>query len=283
MLGPMGRRRRRRTRDLWERMTGHELMLRAAGIAFYSELALIPLLLLGTSLIGYLLGSSDQALHEVMRLMRRAVPPGSSRAVEDFLRTLVHSRHVTGLLGIGSLLWIAMGVFEVIASSLTALTGGQETRSYLRRKLIALVLMGSIGFLVLAALLASWALAAWPRIEELIGVRIVLPTFLGDPGFAHYATSGLLALFLALVYRVAPVRTIRWPAILTAAAAAGLLWHVARLAFNYYLAHLARYNLVYGILGGVVGLLLWIFYSSLILLLGGVLADLLDGGRHADK
>ncbi|HTU00569.1 MAG TPA: YhjD/YihY/BrkB family envelope integrity protein, partial [Candidatus Sulfotelmatobacter sp.] len=85
--------------------------------------------------------------------------------------------------------------------------------------------------------------------------------------------------FLALVYRVAPVRTIRWPAILAAAAIGGALWHVARLAFNYYLAHLARYNLVYGFLGGFVGLLLWIFYTSVILLVGGVLADLFDGGR----
>jgi len=187
---------------------------------------------------------------------------------------------VTGMLGVGFLLWVGMGVFEAIASSLTALSGGRETRSYLRRKLVALVMMGTAGFLFVAALMSGWILAAWPEIEAVIGVRIVLPPFLVHPGFPRYVSSILMALLLTIVYHIAPVRAIRWPWAFTGATVAAVLWHEARVLFNLYLTHYARYNLFYGILGGFIGLVLWVFYTAVILLFGGLLADVLDrGGR----
>ncbi|HOD74239.1 MAG TPA: YhjD/YihY/BrkB family envelope integrity protein, partial [Candidatus Bipolaricaulis anaerobius] len=53
---------------------------------------------------------------------------------------------------------------------------------------------------------------------------------------------------------------------------------LVRLAFNWYMANLSRYHLVYGILGGFAGLVLWIYYTAIIVLLGIVFADLLGGG-----
>ncbi len=255
-------------------------MMMAAAIAFYWLLAFIPLLLLGTSAIGYVLGSSDRAVDEVMIAARRVIPRATGRDVEEFLRTLIQSRHVTGVLGIGFLIWVSMGLFEIIATSLTALTGARETRSYFRRKLVAFVLMCTVGFLFLITLMGAWILAAWPGIEELAGVRLTLPAFLKDPNFPRYFTSILMGILLSIVYRVAPVRDIRWPAAMAGATIAALLWHQAKVLFNWYLTHYARHSLLYGILGGFIGLVLWIFYTAIILLLGGLLADVLDRGGH---
>src|SRR5574341_313194 len=218
-----------------------------------------------------------------MAAARRAIPRATGRDVEQFLRALIQSRHVTGVLGIGFLLWVSMGVFEIIGASLTALTGGRETRSYLRRKLVALVLMCTVGFLFLIALMGGWVLAAWPSIEELVGVRLTLPTFLTDPGFPRYFTSVLMGMLLTIIYLVAPVRNIRWPAAVAGATLAALLWHQAKVFFNWFLTHYARYSLFYGILGGFIGLVLWIFYTAIILLLGGLLADVLDRGGRPPK
>jgi membrane protein len=260
----------------------HDLMMMAAAIAFYWLLALIPLLLLGTSAVGYLLGSSDRAVDVVMGAARRLIPRATARDVEVFLRSLIQSRHITGVLGIGFLLWVSMGVFEMIASSLTTLTGGKETRSYLRRKLIALVLMCTVGFLFFVTLLGGWVLTAWPNVEDLLGVRLALPRFLTDPGFRRYFTSILMGVLLAVVYRVAPLRDIGWPAAMTGAAIAAILWHQAKVVFNWYITHYARHSILYGILGGSIGLVLWIFYTAIILLFGGLIADVLDrGGRPA--
>jgi len=274
----MAGRLRRFGRGFWRRVTGHELMLRAAAIAFYAVLGSIPLLLLGVSVLGYFLGSSQQAVNEVMGVARRAIPRATGPEVEAFIRSLIESRHITGVLGIGSLLWIAMGVFDILTFSLTALTGGRDGRSYVRRKLVALLVMGVFGFLFVLSLMASWTFGAWDEIQELLGVRVTLPAFLAHPDLPRYVTSGYMVLLLALVYRVAPVRTIRWRAILGGALTAGVLWHLVRLAFNWYLMNLSRYNLVYGILAGFAGMILWIFYTAIVILLGIVFADLFDGG-----
>jgi membrane protein len=218
-----------------------------------------------------------------MRAGHRLIPRANAQEIEEFLRPLIQSRHVTGLLGIGFLLWVGMGVFEAIATSLTALTGGGETRSYLRRKLVALVMMGTAGFLFVAALIGGWILAAWPEIETVIGVRIALPPFLIHENFSRYFSSLLLMVLLTIVYRVAPLRTIRWPWAITGAAVAAISWHEVRVLFNLYLTHHARYNLFYGILGGFIGLVLWVFYTAVILLIGGMLADVLDRGGRAER
>jgi membrane protein len=274
---------RRVAGEIVQRLWEQDLMMMAAAIAFYWLLAVIPLLLLGTSAIGYLLGSSDRAVDEVMTAARRVIPRGTGPDVEEFLRTLIETRHVTGGLGIGFILWAAMGVFDIIGASLTTLTGGRETRTYLRRKLVALVLMSTAGLLFLIALTGGWVLAAWPNIEELLGVRVALPGFLTDPNFPRYFTSVLMGILLTIIYCVAPARDIRWPAALAGAAVAAFLWHQAKVVFNWYLIHYARYSLFYGILGGFIGLVLWIFYTAIILLLGGLLADVLDRGGRAPK
>ncbi len=269
--------------EIVRRLRQHDLMMMAAAIAFYWLLAVIPLLLLGTSAIGYLLGSSDRAVDEVMAAARRLIPRATGPDVDAFLRTLIQSRHVTGGLGLGFLLWVATGVFDIIATSLTVLTGGGEPRSFLRRKLVALVLMCTAGFLLLLTLMGGWVLAAWPNIEDLVGVRLALPAFLTDPSFPRYFTSVLMGILLTIVYRVAPVRDIRWPAAVTGAIVAAVLWHQVKVAFNWYLTHYARYSLLYGILGGFIGLVLWIFYTAIILLFGGMLADILDRGGRPQK
>lgn len=258
-------------------------MMMAAAIAFYWLLALIPLLLLGTSAVGYFLGSSDRAVDEVLRGTRRMMPRATGREVEEFLRTIIQSRRITGVLGIGFLLWVSMGVFEIIITSLTALTGIRETRSYLRRKLMAFLLMCTVGLFLLVALMGGWVLEAWPNIQILLGIHFILPAFLVDPDFPRLFTTILMGILLTVVYCVAPVRDIRWPAAVAGATVAAFLWHQAKVVFNWYLTHYARYNLFYGILGNFIGLVLWIFYTAILLLLGGVLADVLDQGGRSNR
>lgn len=274
---------RRVVEDFAARLRHYDVMTMAAGIAFYWLLAIIPLLLLAISIVGYVVGSSERGVDEVMTMARRLTPAATGRDVEEFLRSIVASRVVTGILGVGSLLWVGMGVFEAIASCLTTLSGERETRSYLRRKLVGLVMLGTAGFLFVGALVCGWVLAAWPEIEVFLGVRIVLPPFITAPSFPRYFTSGLLACLLAIVYRVAPVRAVGWPWAITGAGVAAVLWFQARVLFNAYLLNYARYNLFYGILGGFIGLVLWVFYTAIILLVGGMLADVLDRADRAAR
>ncbi|HEX9899256.1 MAG TPA: YhjD/YihY/BrkB family envelope integrity protein, partial [Candidatus Methylomirabilis sp.] len=79
------------------------------------------------------------------------------------------------------------------------------------------------------------------------------------------------------------VRDIRWPAAMAGATIAAILWHQVKVLFNWYLTHYARHSLFYGILGGFIGLVLWLFYTAIILLFGGLLSDVLDRGGRPPK
>ncbi len=265
------------------RLKEHDFMMMAAAIAFFWLLSLIPLLLLGSSAVGYFLGSSDEAADAVLTAARRLIPQATGPEVEQFLGTVIKSRHVAGLLGIGFLLWLALEAFDVIISSLTTLTGERESRSFLRRKFIALVLVCTAGFLLVGALMGSWVLAAWPNIQELLGVEVILPAFLAAPGFPRDVATALMAILLTIVYLIAPVRHICWPAAVAGASIATVCWYGARRLLNWFVRHYLSTSLLFGILSGVIVLILWIFCTAIILLFGGMLADIIDRSWSSQK
>ncbi len=259
----------RRAADL---LKAHDLFMMGAGIAFFFTLALIPLLLLGTSALGFALGSPQRATAQIFPAIRRIAPGATTGQLETFVRSLVEGRALAGWLGLLSLLWVSSGAYEAIASALTTLSGLRETRSFLRRKMLAAGLMVGTGTLFLASLiLASLATAirgfGSRTLEYLPGVFAVAP------GMIFLVASPLLvtATFL-LLYRWATPQPIAWGPAIVGASLGGALWYVAKRAFGWYLVKVAQNHLLYGILGSFIGLLLWIYYTSLIFLLGAVVA-----------
>ena len=84
-------------------------------------------------------------------------------------------------------------------------------------------------------------------------------------------------------YLIAPVRQIRWPAAVAGASIATACWYGARRFLNWFVRHYLSTSLLFGFLGGVIVLILWIFYTAIILLLGGMLADIFDRNRSPQK
>ena len=82
----------------------------------------------------------------------------------------------------------------------------------------------------------------------------------------------LVAAIFLILYRWAPPQPLAWGPAIVGAGLGGTLWHLAKRAFEWYLLRFARHDLVYGILGSFIGLLLWVYYTSLIFLLGAVVA-----------
>ncbi len=269
--------------EIVRRLREHNFMMMAAAIAFFWLLTLIPLLLLGSSAVGYFLGSSDEAVDAVMAAAQRLIPQATGTEVEKSLGDLIKSRHITGVLGIAILLWLAIEAFDVIINSLTTLTGEPESRSFLRRKLIALVLVCTAGFLLLVAVMGGWMLAAWPNIQDLLGFEIVLPAFLTAPGFPRVVATALMAILLTIVYHVAPVREIGWPAAMTGASVAAACWVGAKLVINWFVRSYTHVSFLFGILSGAIVLILWVFCTAILLLFGGILADVLDQSWHTQK
>ena len=261
--------------ELWWCLHRRNLSMMAAAISFYGLLALIPFILIGSAVLGSFAGSSQAAGHAIGEGIRRVLPRMTGAQVEAALESLIQGRRVAVGLGLISLLWVASGAFDMVASALTDLCGVEESRSYLRRKATALILMltSAIGFLL------SLAVASLATVIEALGNRLleVVPTAISlPPGILlRLLPATLVGCTFLLMYHFAPARPIPLGAALPGAAIAGVLWHVARHLFNWYLLTYARYDPVFGILGSAIALLLWLFYSALIFLLGGAIAEAL--------
>jgi membrane protein len=260
-------------REVWHRLVRQDVLFLAGAVAFYFLLALVPLLLLGTSLAAYLLGPTSPAADRILEATRMIFPRATGNDIEGALRALQVHRGVAGGLGLLSLLWVASGVFDAVSSALAQLLGWIETRSFLRRKLLGLATVLASGFLFLLAVPLGAILTAVQAFgETLLGrlgdfpLRQALPV-------AQYLPALLVGATFGLLYRFAPPRPMRLRTCLLGGALGGLLWHAAKRTFNWYLLNVARYNVVYGLVGSFIALLLWIYYTAVILLVVGLLVE----------
>ncbi len=171
------------------------------------------------------------------------------------------------LLGLSVALWSANNGVKAIFEALNVAYAQNETRSFLRLNLISFVFtfgglfFGIVLITVLGAippLLASLGLAGWS--EALINI-------------ARWPLMAVIvALAVSVLYRFGPDREYaKWRWLSFGAVFSALVWIIASAAFTFYLTNIADYNATYGTLGAVVGLMMWIWISLIILILGAEL------------
>ncbi len=255
--------------------------LMAAAIAFYGLLSLIPLLLLSLAALGFFLGSSEETVGRILEVAYEFLPPEGLETVEEALTSLIEKRTLAGGLGLLTLLWVGHGAFDAIEQAINVIYEVRETRGFLRRKLTSLFLMGLTGVLLLSTLvLVSLATAL-----RALGGRLVafLPPFLGERAsqFSLMTWNLLLSLIpmvlivtmFTLIYLIAPTRKIWVSSALIGGVVAGVLWQLTKVVYGWYILNYAGYDRIYGPLGAFIGLILWIYYSAVILLLGAEVAE----------
>jgi membrane protein len=178
-----------------------------------------------------------------------------------------------GILGLIGLLWSGTGFFTVLARNVNRAWPEAEPRDFLESRLVAFGMVGILaGFLILS-LLSTAVVNLLPRLQVPLwgGVSIYetpLWTILSNliPWLFAFLT------FLGLYLRVPNVE-VGWGGPLWGALATALAWEVAASAFTWFLSSgLASYQLVYGSLGTVVALMVWIYVGSSIILFGAHLS-----------
>ena len=250
----------------WAESKDDNVPLLAAGAAFYVFLALFPALIAAVTVYGLVadpaqvesqIGSVASGLpaeaRTILTEQLSSIAEGSSRSLSFGL--------AASLLGA---IWAASGGMANMMKAINLAYDEEETRGFLKLRAVALALtLGGVLFLAVA-----------------VGLVAVLPVVLdalGLEGVARYVVGaarwvGLLALVLvalAVIYRYAPDRDnpkFRWTSV--GAAIATVLWIVGSVGFSLYVSNFGSYGKTYGALAGVVVLLLWLFLTSYIILLG---------------
>jgi membrane protein len=258
----------RETLDLY---TKHGCAIRAAGVAYHLLLSIFPLLLFLIFLSSQIFVAYD--VRKPLSDYLNATFPGIASEVMRIVNETLQARGSFGWIGGLLLVWSASSVFFSVFETMNVIWGASN-RSLLRRRAAAIASVIVICLLFIASVWLS-ALTVWPLPSGGSALRYWIQ-FIIDPG--------LIIIFLWLIFRILPNRTINPRAALAGAALSGILWRMARSAFAWFLnSDLANYGLLYGSVASVVILMLWAYFSGAILYLGATFGSVLESRYWSEK
>lgn len=261
----------------------HGATTHSAALAYVCLFALAPVLILVIATAGWAYGA-EAARGEVQRELARFLGADGAKMVQDIVAASSRPRtgRLAALIGAATLLLTSTGALMQLQETLNTVwevtpKPGFFLRHLLLKRLLCFGLILAVGFLVLSSIAASTALTALQRLLE-SRFEIGLSTALG---WADVALSFLLmTALIALLYKVLPDVRISWKEVALGSAVTAVLFLLGRYALGFYLARTGM-TTTYGAAGSLVLILVWIYYSSLIFLLGAEFTRVYSR-RHRD-
>ncbi|MGZ8348131.1 MAG: YihY/virulence factor BrkB family protein [Allosphingosinicella sp.] len=259
----------------WKDAGEDNLSLISAGVAFYAFLAFVPLL--SAFVLSYGLLAEPTSVVRHMGTLTSLMPADAAGMIGEQLRGMTEADNGrTGfalLLAIGIALYGASKGAGAVVTALNVVYAVEETRSFIRRTLIALVMTSGAVVVLFFAILA---ISALNFLEDLLpGLGGASRMLLQAAFFLLAATA--VVLLLALIYRFAPNRPeAEWKWITPGSALAALVWLAGTFGFGLYVANFGDYNATYGSLGAVIVFLTWLYLTAYIVLFGAELNSIIE-------
>jgi membrane protein len=254
----------------------------AAGLAYYTMFSLFPLLLALIAAGSFFL-ERELVQEQVVRSVT-GIMPVSEELILRNVEQVLERRGTVGLAGLVGLLWSGTGVFTVLVNHINRAWRNAEARGFVEQRLLGLGigLVGVVAALLSLSLLSTLVLNVLPRLELALGGEVHIL----DSPLWTLVTTGLPALIMFLImvnlYRWVPNTDVKWSEAGCGAAFVALAWEAAKRGFAWYVrSDLVHYRLVYGSLGAVVALLLWIYLTSWLILFGAHLSAAIARSRRS--
>jgi membrane protein len=245
-----------------------EALSRGAAIAFYTATSIAPLLLIVAAIAGLVFGR-EAALgaisDQLAGLMGRQTAELLETAVANASRP--SSGVVATLLGIAALIATASGAFGEMQSALNhfwkAKPKGGTVSRLIRARAASLGLVATLGFLLVVSLAVSAGLTAFgERLNAMLPFGAALMSAVNA-----LISFALISVLFAAIYKVLPDRQLEWRDVLIGAAVTALLFVSGKSLIGWYIGSSAVAS-TYGAAGALIVLLLWVYYSAQIFLLG---------------
>jgi membrane protein len=258
-------------RDALQHFGGADAAEAAASITFYGFFSLFPLLL---ALIvgGSFVLESEQVQGQVLDAVAEVFPV-AERLIERNIQAVLGRRGTVGFVALISLVWSATGALTVLARNISRAWPGAEPRGFIGDRLTALGMVSGLAVLLVISSISNTVLNVLARFSVPIGSGLSMDEM---PLWATTLSMvPRLFVFLALLglYRWVPNTTVKWSEAFWGALVATPAGEIATNGFSWYLSSgIVRYELVYGSLGTIVALMLWIYIGVLIALFGAHLA-----------
>ncbi|MDO9708347.1 YihY/virulence factor BrkB family protein [Paracraurococcus lichenis] len=245
------------------------VMTEAAGITFYTLLALFPALAALISIYG--LFADPATINEHLQAVADVIPSGGMQIIDEQVRRITSKGSGTlgfgAVLGLATSLWSANQAMKAFVDSLNIVYGEKEKRSFFKRLAVTMAFtVAGILFIVLAMV----GVVAIPVVLNFVGLGGTLDSVLRLARWPVLLIA--VGFFLACLYRYGPSRErAQWRWVSWGSAFASLAWVAFSLGFSWYVTHFGSYNETYGSLGAVIGFMTWIWLSSTVVLAGAEL------------
>ncbi|MFJ8071316.1 YihY/virulence factor BrkB family protein [Peribacillus sp. NPDC096447] len=251
----------------------------AAEQAYYYLLALFPLLILLLSLLPYLNIDIQTALDTIKTFM----PAETMEVIEKNIINILSERN-GGLLTFGFLgtIWSASNGMNAFIHSMNIAYDVEETRNFIKARFISIVLT----LCLVVAFIVMLGLPVFGKvILDLLQQVIPIPeeTQILFSLLRWVIAVVVISLVLAFLYRFAPNKSFPIKHVIPGAVTATVLWLAISLGFSFYVSNFANYSSTYGSLGGVIILMLWLYLSGLIFVIGGEINAILHRQNSIPK
>lgn len=244
-----------------------DCMRLGAALAYYSIFSIAPLIMIAIGIVGAIYGQ-EAASGEVSKQLSSVVGPQVAHSVEQLVQSAgQHSKG--GILTGGFILLVgASGVFAQLKNALNTIwevkpKSGLGIWGFVRARLVTFGVVLVIGFMMLASLVLTTAIAALKGyIDQVFGI----PPFVSQL-FAFVVPLAVEVLLFAMMFKMLPDAKILWKNVWVGAAVTAVLFEVGKGLLSWYLSQSSTTS-SFGAAGSLVLLLLWIYYTSLILFFG---------------
>lgn len=264
---------------LYKKINDDDILGNAAQVAFYFTFALFPLLLFLISLFGIILNSTDDLRGELFVYLRQIMPGSAFTLIETTLQEVAENTSGSKLtIGILITLWSASAGIDNLRGALNEVYNLKENRSWFKTKLLAVLLTLGIGVLIFVAIVSVF-----------YGTHLLDYLLPIDSPYLLMPLRWLIVLValimtFALLYNFAPNHdAIDWKWITPGALVGIVLWLLLSGIFRVYLNYFDSYAKTYGSLGAVIILLLWLYLTALVILIGGAINAIFDEESGVEK
>jgi membrane protein len=252
-----------------------------AALAFYCAFSIAPLLVILLATAGWIVGAEAAYGHLSSQLTALFGKTTADILLQAMRSSQTPDGAIATIVSIGTLLLGATTVFAALEAALEQIWGARELapkgfRGWIRARVLSFGLILAVGFLLLVSLSLSTALAA---LREAIGRRFT--EFVVIAGALDFVIStALVTGLIALIYRYLPARRLEWRPILWGALVTALLFHLGRWGIAWYLGRSTQPS-AFGAAASFAAMLLWLYYSAQIFLLGAEFTACIGGVRDA--
>lgn len=251
--------------NLWKRIQRDDVLGLAAQLAYFFLLSLFPLLIFVVTLLPYLPITQEN----VLSVIRDFAPEQTMDLIEMNLNEVMSKQNGKLLsVGIIATLWVGSNGFNAIVRAFNKAYDVKETRSFLIARGMALVFTIALIIVFIIALLL-------PLFGELIGLYLFSRLGLSDEFLTTWsAMRWLLSPFIIFVilstlYWLAPNKKLTTISVLPGAIFSTVGWTLMSLAFSFYVNNFGNYSATYGSIGAIIVLLIWLYLSGIIIMIGG--------------